>query len=241
VDGRPTIGVLALQGGVAPHLAALARLDAAERSRGLPGVEARTVKTAEELAGLDAVILPGGESSAVGKLLADSGLLEALRAAGEAGMPLWGTCMGAILLARDIENDGRRHLGLMGLRVRRNAYGGQLDSFVSRGVVEVSALAPSPAAEALASSPFPMVFIRAPVIADVDPDVAVLAREDGTVAACAQGSLLATTFHPELTEDIRFHALFVEMARGRPPVQLLRGSVGMSTAMEAPFVSAGGR
>ena len=222
MSGRPIIGVLALQGGVAEHLAALCRLDAVERAGGQPGIEARTVKTAAELRELDGIILPGGESSAVGKLLADSGLLEALRAAAAAGLPVWGTCMGAILLAREIENDDRRHLGLMGLRVRRNAYGGQLDSFLFRSGIDVSSLPASSAADRLAAAPFPMVFIRAPVIAGVEPDVVVLARVNGAIAACAQGSFLATTFHPELTDDLRFHALFAEMARERMRLTLKR-------------------
>lgn len=209
----PVIGVLALQGGVAEHIAALRRLDAAEKAAGRAGVEARPVKTVDDLEGIDGIILPGGESSAVGKLLSESGLLEALRKAAAAGLPAWGTCMGAILLARDIENDDRRHLGLMAVSVRRNAYGGQLDSFVERAEVDVSSFAATAAGESLSGAPFPMVFIRAPVIAAVGPGVAVLARVNGRIVACAQGSLLATTFHPELTDDTRFHAFFVEKVR----------------------------
>jgi 5'-phosphate synthase pdxT subunit len=197
---------------VAEHLASLRRLDAAERAAGLLGVEARNVKTAADLRGLGGIVLPGGESSAVGKLMAESGLLEALRREIAGGLPAWGTCMGAILLAGDLENDDRRHLGLLSISVRRNAYGGQLDSFVAEAAVDASVFS-SPEAAALSASPFPMVFIRAPVIASVGEGVAVLSRVDGTIVACAQGNLLATTFHPELTEDLRFHALFAAAAR----------------------------
>lgn len=188
------IGVLSLQGGVEEHLAALRSLD---------GVEARPVKTAAALDGLDGVILPGGESSAVGKLLADGGLGGKLRGLIAAGLPAWGTCMGAILLARDIGNDDRRHLSLMDIRVRRNAYGGQLDSFVERAPVDL------PFDD---RSPFPMVFIRAPVIESIGPDVRVVARSRGGISACVQGAMLATTFHPELSGDFRFHAYFARLA-----------------------------
>ncbi len=202
---RVRIGVLALQGGVAEHLRALRSFDARERAAGGEGSEAVAVKTAGDLSGLDGIILPGGESSAVGKLLAESGLGDRLRALISGGLPAWGTCMGAILLAKDIENDERRHLALMDIRVTRNAYGSQLDSFVEAAELEP----PLPAG----GKPFPMVFIRAPVIESVGPSVTVAARVRGRIAACVQGSMMATTFHPELGDDDRFHAFFVGLAR----------------------------
>lgn len=207
---RCRIGVLGLQGGVAEHIESLRRLDAAERAEGKPGVQARPVKLPSDLAGLDGLILPGGESSAVGKLLTESGMLIALRTAIADGLPAWGTCMGAILLARDLENDGRRHLGLMDIRIRRNAYGGQLDSFkTSEDICGME------------GGPFPLVFIRAPIIVDAGAEVSVLARVRGDIVACREGHLLATTFHPELTGDTRFHAYFADMVRSSARVKAL--------------------
>lgn len=200
---RPVaVGVLGLQGGVAEHLDALAALDRMERAAGSGGVEPRRVLTEVDLVGLDGLILPGGESTAVGLLLRDGGLLDAIRERASSGLALWGTCMGAVLLARDLENDDRRHLSLMDIAVRRNAFGSQLDSFVERGPVA-----------GIAGGDFPMVFIRAPIIAAVGPGVEVLARARGQIVACRQGTLLATSFHPELTDDLRFHAYFAALAR----------------------------
>ena len=203
-DRAPRIGVLALQGGVAPHLEALGRLDAAECAAGGGGIAYRRVLVREDLDGLDGLILPGGESTAVGKLLAEGGLSEDLRERIAGGMAAWGTCMGAILLAAEIANDGRRHLGVMDIRVERNAYGGQLESFRIPHAIE-----------GLAGGPFPMVFIRAPVIRSVGDGVRVLARVNGAIVACAQGRLLATAFHPELSDDLRVHAYFATLARLR--------------------------
>ena len=203
VPRTAVIGVLALQGGVAEHLGALFRLDEARRSAGGEGIAARRVLAAADLDGLDGIILPGGESTAVGKLLAESGLGNKLKDAIAGGLAAWGTCMGAILLARSVGARGATHLSLMDIEVERNAYGGQLDSFTLSHPIA-----------GLDGGPFPMVFIRAPVISAVGPGVEVLARAGGTIVACRQGLLLATTFHPELTEDTRMHALFIRIARG---------------------------
>ncbi len=199
---RLSIGVLALQGGVAPHLEALSRLDAVDRSAGGVGIASRRVIAVADLEGLDGLILPGGESTAVGKLLVEGGLLPAIRERIQAGMAAWGTCMGAILLAASIANDDRRHLGVMDIAVERNAYGSQLDSF--RTEREISGIE---------GGPFPMIFIRAPVIRAVGAGVDVLARVEGEIVACREGSLLATTFHPELSADLRVHAYFATLAR----------------------------
>ncbi len=189
------IGVLALQGGVAEH---------AEMLKHIPDVEPVLVRTAEELAFTDALIIPGGESTAVGTILAHDSRGQALRelllSRIQQGFPVWGTCMGAILLARSIRNDHRRHLSVMDIEVHRNAYGSQLDSFTVSEPIE-----------GLEGGPFPMVFIRAPVISDTGPGVEILARHKGAIVACRQGNLLASTFHPELTDDDRFHRYFISM------------------------------
>lgn len=187
------IGVLALQGAFAEHLAALRAL----------GAQAREVRLPEHLAGLDGLILPGGESTTIGQLLEDFGLLEPLRDWARSGRPLYGTCAGAILLARDIGGLDQPLIGVMDITVQRNAFGRQLQSFETELVV--SGCGPEP---------LRAVFIRAPAIRAVGPGVKVLARlEDGTIAAAQQGSLIVTCFHPELTADQRFHRYFLELVR----------------------------
>ena len=186
------IGVLALQGAFIEHEHALRRL----------GAEAVEVRLPEHLNGLDGLIIPGGESTTIGKLARDFGLLEPLRRFA-AARPTWGTCAGLIFLARDV-GQAQPLLGLMDVVVERNAFGRQVDSFAT-GL----------AAPALGERPFPAVFIRAPLIAEVGPGVEVLAQlDDGRVVAARQGHLLATAFHPELTGDDRFHRLFLEMVGG---------------------------
>jgi len=195
-----TIGVLALQGDFAEHLAMLDRL----------GVPAGEVRRRDDLDGVGALIVPGGESTTIGKLLLRTGLFDEVRARGRDGMPIWGTCAGMILLASDIGASGSRIgspqplLGLMDLRVRRNAFGSQLDSF------ETTLEAP-----AVADRPLPAVFIRAPIVEATGPGVAVLARlPDGRPVAVRQGHLLATAFHPELTPDLAWHRYFIEAVAG---------------------------
>ncbi|TFG85451.1 MAG: pyridoxal 5'-phosphate synthase glutaminase subunit PdxT [Spirochaetales bacterium] len=187
------IGVLSLQGGVEEHLQML---------RALPAVEVRTFTRPSELAGLDAVILPGGESTAIGKLAVENGLMDALRSRIIEGMPVWGTCAGMILLAREIRNDKRRHLAVMDITVDRNGYGAQLESFVSKIPID-----------GIEGGPFPLVFIRAPRILVVGPGVRVMASLNGEPIACVQDAMVATAFHPELSGDTRFHRWFVELAR----------------------------
>ena len=191
-----TIGVLALQGGFAEHRRMLDRL----------GVVAREVRQPADLATVSALIIPGGESTTIGKLLVRTELDRAVRARVTDGMAVWGTCAGLILLARDVGESGSRVgapqplLGLMDLQVRRNAFGTQLDSF------ETTLAVPAVAAHAI-----PAVFIRAPIIERVGPEVEVLARlPDGRPVAARQGRLLVTAFHPELTDDLSFHRYFVE-------------------------------
>jgi 5'-phosphate synthase pdxT subunit len=189
------IGVLALQGGVAEHLAMLRKL-------GAEGVE---VRLPEHLEGLDGIILPGGESTTIGKLMVEYGLLEPLRARLQAGMPAYGTCAGMILLARDLGGMQQPLLGVMDIQVRRNAFGSQRESFEQDLAVE-----------GLEGDPFPAVFIRAPIIEHLGPAVATLARlEDGTPVAARQDRLLVSAFHPELSDDPRVHRLFLELVEAQ--------------------------
>jgi 5'-phosphate synthase pdxT subunit len=199
-----TVGVLALQGAFIEHEKILRRL----------GVEVVEVRLPAHLEGLDGLIIPGGESTTIGQVAERWGLLEPLRAFARAGRPVWGTCAGMIMLANDVLDGipGQPLLGLMDIAVRRNAFGRQVDSF------EADLDVP-----ALGEPPFHAVFIRAPIIERVGAGVEVLARveadpgpatgsgasgEDGTVVAVRQGNLLATAFHPELTDDDRFHQYF---------------------------------
>lgn len=188
------IGVLALQGAFIEHKNALARL-------GVPSVE---VRLPEHLEGLDGLIIPGGESTTMGLLAQKWNLLEPLRAFARSGRPIWGTCAGMILLAKEIVDGvpGQPILGLMDITVRRNAFGRQVDSFEADLEIPV-----------LGNPPFHAVFIRAPVIERVGAGLDVLASlEDGTAVAVRQGHFLATAFHPELTGDVRFHRYFLQLA-----------------------------
>ena len=188
------VGVLALQGSFAEHAEAL-------RAVGASPVLVRLPEHMENLAGL---IIPGGESTTIGKLLVNSGLLEPLRIALTKGMPVYGTCAGMILLARDVGGLNQPLIGVMDISVKRNAFGRQLDSF------EESLSVPS-----LGPEPFRGVFIRAPLIEKTGKGVIVLATlADGRVVAARQGSLLATSFHPELTTDSRIHRYFLGMIDG---------------------------
>jgi 5'-phosphate synthase pdxT subunit len=191
-DEAPIIGVLALQGDVPEHLAAI------ERAGGV-GVP---VKTAETLAAVDALIIPGGESTTVGKLLERFELMEPVRRRALEGMPLFGTCTGLILMARDIAGSDQPRLGLMDVEVERNAFGRQLDSFETD--LEIPALG---------EPPVRAVFIRAPRVTRVGPGVEVLASVPEGAVLVRQDHLLGAAFHPELTDDTRIHAWVVQRAR----------------------------
>jgi 5'-phosphate synthase pdxT subunit len=189
----PRVGVLALQGAVREHVAALRAV----------GAEPVEVRLPADLVGIDALILPGGESSTMRRLMDRYGLTEPIRALAQRGAPMLGTCAGMILLADRLTDGEAPMLRLLDVEVRRNAYGRQLDSF------EADLDVPS-----LGSEPLHGVFIRAPVVTDVGPDVEVLARDpDGRPIAVRQGAVLATAFHPELTADRRLHRLFVELIK----------------------------
>lgn len=192
-----TIGVLALQGDFAEHLAALS----ACATEGLPPIDPIEVRTLAELERVDGLIIPGGESTTIARLLIAFALLEPLRRRIAEGLPVWGTCAGAILLANEVTNLDRSPIAAMDITVERNAFGRQLDSFEAD--LEVSGLE---------GPPLHAVFIRAPVITRTGADVHVIARlSDGRAVAARAGRLLATAFHPELTPDRRLHALFARM------------------------------
>ena len=182
------VGVLALQGAFREHVAAVASL----------GATAREVRQLKDIEGIDALIIPGGESTTIGKLLNEWNMLEPLRQRILDGMPVYGSCAGLILLCRDIENSDQPRLGVLDATVRRNAFGRQVDSFETRlSIAEIGA------------DPIPAVFIRAPVITGVGAGVKVLAEVDGQAVAVRQNNILATSFHPELTPDTRMHSYFL--------------------------------
>ena len=184
------IGVLSLQGGVIEHITAIISL----------GHEAIEVKTLEDLKSINALIIPGGESTTIGKLLKITGLLNPLREMIQNGLPVWGTCAGMILLAKNIENEDTAHLGVMDITVKRNAYGTQLDSFTTKIIIkEISKL------------PIELVFIRAPYIESVGKNVEILSTVDGNIVAAQEDNMLVTSFHPELTEDLRLHKYFINI------------------------------
>jgi len=187
------VGVLALQGDFVEHLRALRR----------SGARTREVRTPEDLAAVDALVVPGGESTTVIRLLERFGLVEPIRERVRAGMPFWGTCMGMIVAAHDVADLEQDTLDLIDITVRRNAFGRQVDS------AEVPLDIP-----ALGNPPFPAVFIRAPWIERAGPDVTSLASRDGHGVMVRQANVLGTSFHPELTGDDRVHAYFLEMLAG---------------------------
>lgn len=184
-------GVLGLQGDFAEHLHTLRELS----------VEAIDVRRPEQLGEIEALIIPGGESTTIGKLADHYGIIPRLRARVAEGMPVWGTCAGAIFMAKDVPGHPHPIAGLMDMTVERNAFGRQVDSFEAD--LTIAGIGPEP---------FHAVFIRAPRIASVGPGVAVLASlDDGTIVAARQGRLLATSFHPELTKDHRLHEHFLSL------------------------------
>jgi pyridoxal 5'-phosphate synthase pdxT subunit len=189
------IGVLALQGDFEAHLKMLAEL----------GVEGKAVRLPKHLQDLDGIIVPGGESTTIGKLMVLYGLVEPLRQQIQEGFPVWGTCAGLILLARETDNAliGQPLLATMHIRVRRNAFGSQRESFETDLSVPV-----------LGEAPFHALFIRGPAVESVGPQVEVLATlDDGTIVAVREGALLGTAFHPEVAGDTRFHQYFLRIVQ----------------------------
>jgi len=189
------IGVLAAQGAFAEHIATLHKLQ----------VEAMSVRLPSELSDLDGLIIPGGESTSISHLMLAYNLMSEIRNLAKSGLPIFGTCAGMILLASRIsDSDGIEPIGVMGLTVRRNAFGRQVNSFETELKIPV-----------LGEKPFPGVFIRAPVIERASSEVKILASlADGTIVAARQEKLLASAFHPELTNDLRFHQYFLDITAG---------------------------
>ncbi len=186
------VGVLALQGNFAAH---------ARRIEAVGGAP-REVRTAADLADLEALILPGGEPTTLLRLLEGNGLESALRDFGESGRPVFGTCAGAILMAREVLHTGQRSFGFIDLQVERNAYGRQVDSFIGTA-----------SCPAVGDDPVEIVFIRAPIIRQVGERVQVLCRLDGHPILVQEGNFLAATFHPELSPDPLIHEYFLEQVK----------------------------
>lgn len=186
------IGILGMQGAIAEHQEILIQI---------PHTKTRIVKTAKDLDCIDGLILPGGESTAIGKLLDYFSLKEILQQKIISGLPVFGTCAGLILLAKNIENQTNTHLATMDITVKRNGYGSQLDSFSTNLLI--------PTIDK--NMPIPLVFIRAPYITKTGNDVQILATLDNKIIAARQKNMLVSSFHPELTCDLRFHQYFLSM------------------------------
>jgi len=185
------IGVLAVQGAFIEHIAILHQL----------GVEAIPLRLPQQFDGLDGLIIPGGESTSIGKLMQDYDLVSKIESLGKNGLPIFGTCAGMILIASHISDSDIKPLGLMDITVRRNAFGRQQESFEA----ELSVLV-------VGEKPFPGVFIRAPVIEEANGKVEILAKlNNGTGVAAREGKILVSAFHPELTHDLRFHRYFLDI------------------------------
>ncbi|WP_346936680.1 pyridoxal 5'-phosphate synthase glutaminase subunit PdxT [Clostridium sp.] len=186
-----TIGVLDLQGAVKEHV---------DKINNISGATALRVKNRADLEAIDGLIIPGGESTTIGKLLRDFHILSPLKSKIENGLPVWGTCAGMIILAKSILGSDYNHLGVMDIEVRRNAYGSQLDSFITDEIVKD-----------VSEETIPLVFIRAPYVEKIDEDVQVLCKLKDKIVACKQENMLATSFHPELTKDLTMHKYFYNM------------------------------
>ncbi len=190
-SGTPVIGVLALQGAVREHAVALVKA----------GAEPKELKRAVELADIDGLIIPGGESTTIGKLMVKYGFIEAVREFAQRGRPIYGSCAGLIIVAKKIAEDSPPWLSLMDIEARRNAFGRQQESFEAHLVIPAL------------GTPFTGVFIRAPVIETAGAGVTVMAEYEGKKIMARENNILVTAFHPELTEDTRVHEYFITMVR----------------------------
>ncbi|MGD9666517.1 MAG: pyridoxal 5'-phosphate synthase glutaminase subunit PdxT [Synergistaceae bacterium] len=189
MDRSLTVGVVAVQGAFEEHCSALRKL----------GVSVKEIRSASDLSTkVDGLVFPGGESTAQGKLLRESGLFDLILPMIKGGLPVYGTCAGMVLLAKRIENDNRRHFAVMDITVKRNAYGRQMGSFMTRG-------------DFGGMGDIPMYFIRAPYISSVGKDVVVLSSENGAITAAREANMLVTSFHPEVTDDLTVHSYFLSM------------------------------
>ncbi|MDU1321293.1 MAG: pyridoxal 5'-phosphate synthase glutaminase subunit PdxT [Clostridium botulinum] len=184
------VGVLDLQGSVAEHMKILEKTE---------NVEPVRVKYKEDLDNIQGIILPGGESTTLGKLLKDFNIYDTLKEKIEKGLPVWGTCAGMILLAKDIQGQEESYFKVIDIKVKRNAYGSQLNSFSIEEILED-----------IDKEPIELVFIRAPYITNVGSNVTILKRVRKNIVAAKEKNVLVTSFHPELTEDTRFHKYFID-------------------------------
>jgi 5'-phosphate synthase pdxT subunit len=190
---RPLVGVLALQGDFHEHAASLREA----------GAEVTEIRHAEQLTNIQGLIIPGGESTTIARLLISFNLADPIRGHIEQGLPTWGTCAGAILLAKSAPDLDRPTISVMDITIRRNAFGPQINSFEEDIYVD-----------GIIGLPIKAILIRAPIISEIGPEVSVLGKlSDGSIVAVKENNLLATSFHPELTNDARMHGLFVDMAR----------------------------
>ena len=184
-----TVGVVAVQGAFEEHCSALGKL----------GVSVKEIRSVSDLSqNIDGLIFPGGESTAQGKLLRESGLFDMILPKIKGGLPVYGTCAGMVLLAKRIENDERKHFAVMDITVKRNAYGRQLGSFMTTG-------------DFGGMGKIPMYFIRAPYISSVGKDVMILSSDNGVITAAREANMLVTSFHPEITNDLTVHYYFLSM------------------------------
>jgi 5'-phosphate synthase pdxT subunit len=189
MDRTLNVGVIAVQGAFEEHCRALRKL----------GASVREIRSVSDLSTKpDGLIFPGGESTAQGKLLRESGLFDMILPMIQGGLPVYGTCAGMVLLAKRIENDDRKHFAVMDITVRRNAYGRQLGSFMTTG-------------DFAGMGNIPMYFIRAPYISSAGKNVLVLSSEDGAITAAREANMLVTSFHPEVTDDLTVHSYFLSM------------------------------
>jgi len=185
------IGILSLQGAFAEHAASLQKL----------GVGTLAIRLPQDLEDVDGLIIPGGESSSISQLAINYNLMKILKKLAQNGFPMFGTCAGLILLARNISDSKIETIGAMDIKVQRNAFGRQIDSFETSLPIPV-----------LGKIPFPAIFIRAPIIEETNSTVEILARlPNDTPVAAKQGNLLVSAFHPELSSDLRFHAYFLDI------------------------------
>ncbi|ENK0837545.1 TPA: pyridoxal 5'-phosphate synthase glutaminase subunit PdxT [Clostridium botulinum] len=184
------VGVLDLQGSVAEHMKILEKIE---------NVEPVRVKYKEDLDNIQGIILPGGESTTLGKLLKDFNIYDTLKEKIEKGLPVWGTCAGMILLAKDIQGQEESYFKVIDIKVKRNAYGSQLNSFSIEEILED-----------IDKEPIELVFIRAPYITTVGSNVTILKKVRKNIVAAKEKNVLVTSFHPELTEDTRFHKYFID-------------------------------
>jgi 5'-phosphate synthase pdxT subunit len=201
------VGVLALQGTFIEHIAILRQL----------GVESSPIRLPRELDTVDGLVIPGGESTTMLRLMESFGLIQPIKEMAQDGLPIWGTCAGMVLLAKNVSNYEMETLGLMDVRIRRNAFGSQVDSFEADLEIPL-----------VGREPFHAVFIRAPIVEETRPDTEILSRfPDGPIVAIRQNRLLACAFHPEFTDDLRFHSYFLNIVSQRPSQEpehgILRG------------------